>query len=103
MDPFKSRRMRSGTYLHPGWHARRLPSAALLGRRDASRGGGVIAIATTTLTRWSALASMLGGMLYGTFMVFHPANDASGAATARWVPVHVAWHAATIEPKLKHR
>jgi hypothetical protein len=41
--------------------------------------------------RWSGLAFMIAGLLFGTFMFFHPSNDFQGALNPIWTPVHVLW------------
>lgn len=41
--------------------------------------------------RWSGLALAIAGILFGTFMFFHPSNDAQGAMNPLWTPVHVMW------------
>ncbi|AFY75350.1 hypothetical protein Syn7502_03510 [Synechococcus sp. PCC 7502] len=41
--------------------------------------------------RASGLLSIVAGVLFASFMFFHPANNAQGALEPIWVPVHLAW------------
>lgn len=41
--------------------------------------------------RWSGSLLLLAGLLFGTFMFFHPPNNPVGAQDPVWAPVHVAW------------
>lgn len=45
----------------------------------------------TAMVRWSGLALMIAGLLFGTFMFFHPANTPEGALNPIWTPVHLMW------------
>jgi hypothetical protein len=44
-----------------------------------------------TNLRISGVLLFLAGLLFGTFMFFHPANTPQGALEPIWVPVHCAW------------
>ncbi len=46
---------------------------------------------TPSGTRLSGLLLIVAGILFGSFMFFHPANNAQGALESIWVPVHTAW------------
>jgi hypothetical protein len=39
----------------------------------------------------SGLLSIVAGVMFGSFMFFHPANNAQGALEPIWVPVHLTW------------
>ncbi|CAN1212181.1 hypothetical protein TUMEXPCC7403_18385 [Tumidithrix helvetica PCC 7403] len=41
--------------------------------------------------RVSGLLLMVAGILFGSFMFFHPINNPQGALEAIWVPVHSIW------------
>jgi hypothetical protein len=41
--------------------------------------------------RACAIALMIAGILFSSFMFFHPANNPEGALKPIWTPVHVAW------------
>jgi hypothetical protein len=41
--------------------------------------------------RSSGFLLITAGILFGSFMFFHPANNAQGALEGIWVPVHFAW------------
>ena len=41
--------------------------------------------------RSSGLALVLAGILFGTFMFFHPLNNPTGALNPIWVPIHLMW------------
>lgn len=45
-----------------------------------------------TMPRRRSTALTAAGMLFGAFMFFHPANDATGALEPVWTPVHLAWY-----------
>jgi hypothetical protein len=44
-----------------------------------------------TQVGWSGIAFMVAGVLFSTFMFFHPSNDAQGALNPLWTPIHVMW------------
>lgn len=41
--------------------------------------------------RLSGLGLIVAGLLFGSFMFLHPANNAQGALAAIWVPAHLMW------------
>lgn len=41
--------------------------------------------------QFSELSLVVAGVLFSSFMFFHPANTAQGALEPIWVPVHVIW------------
>jgi len=46
---------------------------------------------TSPNIRSAGLLLIVAGILFGSFMFFHPANNPQGALEAIWVPVHFAW------------
>jgi len=49
-----------------------------------------------TNPRLAGFLLILAGLLFGTFMFFHPANTPQGAMNPIWVPVHLAWFLAYV-------
>lgn len=43
------------------------------------------------IARSSGLLLMIAGVLFGSFMFFHPPNTPQGALEGIWVPVHLMW------------
>jgi len=46
---------------------------------------------TISKTKFSGLGLIVAGILFGSFMFFHPVNNVEGALEKIWVPVHMMW------------
>lgn len=44
-----------------------------------------------TREQFSGLSLIIAGILFSSFMFFHPANTVQGALEPSWVPVHILW------------
>ncbi|MBL1179453.1 hypothetical protein [Pantanalinema sp. GBBB05] len=46
---------------------------------------------TLSQKQFSGWSLIIAGILFGSFMFFHPANTAQGALELAWLPVHLLW------------